>query len=120
MEQIMTIERHGTTRRYSDVVAFGNTVHLVEVAQTLDGDITTQTREVLASVEQTLIRAGSDKSRLLQVTIYLADISEIAAMNAVWDDWVPEGTAPARACVEAKLANPGYRIEVVVLAARQA
>ena len=113
----MTIERHGTTRRYSDVVAYGNTVHLVEVAQSLDGDITAQTREVLASVERTLIRAGSDKSRLLQVTLYLADIADIAAMNAVWDDWVPAGTAPARACVEAKLANPGYRIEAVVVAA---
>ena len=114
----MTIERIGTTRRYSDAVAFGSTVYLVEVAQTLDADITTQTREVLASIEQTLLRAGSDKSRLLQVTIYLADIGEIDAMNAVWDDWVPPGTAPARACVEAKLANPGYRIEIVVQAAR--
>ena len=115
----MTIERRGTTRRYSDSVAFGDTVHLVEVAQTLDGDISAQTREVLASVEQTLLSAGSDKSRLLQVTIYLADIADIGAMNAVWDDWVPEGSAPARACVQARLANPGYRIEVVVLAARQ-
>ena len=114
----MTIERHGTTRRYSDAVAFGSTVYLVEVAQTLDADITTQTREVLASIERTLTRAGSDKSRLLQATIYLADIAEIDAMNAVWDDWVPPGTAPARACVEAKLANPGYRIEIVVQAAR--
>lgn len=114
----MNIERHGTTRRYSDAVAYGDTVHLVEVAQSLNADITTQTREVLASIEQTLIRAGSDKSRLLQVTIYLADIGEIDAMNAVWDDWVPEGTAPARACVEARLANPGYRIEAVVVAGR--
>ena len=114
----MTIERHGTTRRYSDAVAFGSTVYLVEVAQTLDADITTQTREVLASIERTLASAGSDKSRLLQVTIYLADLAEIDAMNAVWDDWVPPGTAPARACVEAKLANPGYRIEIVVQAAR--
>ena len=65
-----------------------------------------------------MISAGSDKSRLLQVTIYLADISEIDAMNALWDDWVPAGCAPVRACVQAKLANPGYRIEVVVVAAR--
>ena len=114
----MTIERQGTTRRYSDAVAFGATVYLVEVAQSLDADIATQTREVLASVEQTLLRSGSDKTRLLQVTIYLADIADIDAMNAIWDDWVPAGSAPARACVEAKLANPGYRIEVVVQAAR--
>jgi enamine deaminase RidA (YjgF/YER057c/UK114 family) len=114
----MNIERHGTTPRYSDVVAYGHAVHLVEVAQTLDADITRQTREVLASIERLLILAGSDKSRLLQVTIYLADIADIGAMNAVWDDWVPAGSAPARACIEARLAKPGYRIEVVVIAAR--
>lgn len=113
----MTIERIGTTRRYSDAVAFGGTVYVVEVAQSLGADIATQTREVLASIERTLTRAGSDKSRLLQATIYLADIAEIDAMNAIWDDWVPNGCAPVRACVEAKLANPGYRIEAVVLAA---
>ena len=114
----MNIERHGTTRRYSDVVTHGSTVYLVEVPETLTADIATQTREVLASIERTLTRAGSDKSRLLQATIYLADIAEIDAMNAIWDDWVPDGCAPVRACVEAKLANPGYRIEAVVLAAR--
>ena len=114
----MSIERHGTTRRYSDVVAHGNTVYLVEVPLTLDGDIATQTREVLLSVEDLLARAGSDKSRLLQVTIYLADMADYAAMNAVWDEWVPEGTAPVRACIQARLANPAMRIEVVVTAAR--
>ena len=114
----MTIERIGTTRRYSDAVAFGGIVYAVEVAQSLGADIAAQTREVLASIERTLTRAGSDKSRLLQATIYLADIAEIDAMNAIWDDWVPDGCAPVRACVEAKLANPGYRIEAVVLAAR--
>ena len=114
----MNIERHGTTRRYSDVVTHGNTVYLVEVAQSLDADITTQTREVLASIEALLLKAGSDKTRLLQVTLYLPDMADYAAMNAVWDDWVPEGTAPARACIQAGLAKPGYRIEAVVIAAR--
>jgi enamine deaminase RidA (YjgF/YER057c/UK114 family) len=117
-ESSKRIERFGTTRRYADAVAHGDTVYLVEVAQTLDADITTQTREVLASVERSLKLAGSDKSRLLQATIYLADISEIGAMNAIWDDWVPEGCAPVRACVEARLAHPGYRVEIVVVAAR--
>ena len=115
----MNIERHGTTRRYSDVVTHGNTVYLVEVAQSLDADITTQTREVLASIEALLLKAGSDKTRLLQVTLYLPDMADYAAMNAVWDDWVPEGTAPARACIQAGLAKPGYRIEAVVIAARR-
>ena len=114
----MNIERHGTTRRYSDVVTHGNTVYLVEVAQSLDADITTQTREVLASIEALLLKAGSDKTRLLQVTLYLPDMADYAAMNEVWDDWVPDGTAPARACIQAGLAKPGYRIEAVVIAAR--
>lgn len=114
----MPIERFGTTRRYSDIVVHNQTVYLVEVPQTLDADITTQTREVLASVEQLLTRAGSDKSRLLQVTLYLRDMADYAAMNAVWDDWVPENTAPSRACIQAGLANSGWRIEAVVTAAR--
>lgn len=114
----MNIERHGTTRRYSDTVVHGGTVYLVEVPQTLSADITGQTREMLDSVETLLEQAGSDKSRLLQATIYLRDMADYAAMNAVWDDWVPEGTAPVRACVEARLANPDMRVEIVIVAAR--
>ena len=114
----MSIERTGTTRRYSDVVIHHDTVYLVEIPQTLTADITTQTREVLASIEKLLLQAGSDKTRLLQVTLYLPDMDDYEAMNAVWDDWVPEGTAPVRACVSARLANPGFRLEAVVVAAR--
>ena len=112
------IERFGTTRRYSDVVAHGNTIYLVEVPESLAADVATQTREVLASIDRLLTKAGSSKSRLLLVTIYLSDMREYAAMNEVWDAWIPEGTAPVRACVEARLANPGYRVEMVVTAAR--
>ena len=71
----------------------------------------------LPKAEATLRRAGSDPTRLLQVTLYLADMDDYDAMNAVWDNWVPEGTAPARACVQACLANPEMRVEVVVIAA---
>lgn len=116
----MNIERHGTTRRYSDIVIHGETVYLVEIPQTLSADITTQTQEVLASIELSLKSVGSDKSRLLQVTLYLPEMADYDAMNAVWDAWVPQGTAPVRACIAARLANPGYRIEAVVVAARQA
>jgi len=112
------IERHGTTRRYSDVVAHGATVYLVEVPQTLSADIAVQTREVLGGVEKLLAQAGSDKTRLLQTTIYLRDMADYAAMNAVWDAWVPEGTAPVRACIQARLADPDMRVEMVVVAAR--
>ena len=113
----MSIERHGTTRRYSDVVTHGNTIYLVEVPDTLLADITVQVREVLAAVDKRLLQAGSSKSRLLMTTIYLRDMADYDGMNAVWDDWVPEGTAPARACVQARLANPEMRVEVVVIAA---
>ena len=114
----MDIERHGTTRRYSDIVAHNDTLYLVEVPLTAGADIATQTREVLACLEASLIKAGSSKARLLHVTLYLPDMTDYDAMNAVWDAWVPEGTAPSRACIQAGLANPGWRIEAVVTAAR--
>lgn len=114
----MSIERTGTTRRYSDIVIHDKTVYLVEVPQDLTADITGQTREVLGHIERLLIEAGSNASRMLQVTLYLSDMADYDDMNAVWDAWVPEGAAPVRACVGVRLANPGYRIEAVVIAAR--
>lgn len=114
----MNIERYGTTQRFSDVVVHGDTVYLVEVPSNLDADITAQTENLLASVDRLLAQAGSDKSRLLQATLYLQDMADYAAMNAVWDAWVPAGTAPVRACIEARLADPRYRVEIVLTAAR--
>lgn len=113
----MSIKRYGTTRRYSDCVVHGRTVYLVEVPTRLDTDITGQTESLLASVERLLIDAGSDKGHLLMVTIYLADMADYDAMNAVWDAWIPEGQAPTRACLEAKLAHPEFKVEMVVTAA---
>ncbi len=114
----MSIQRYGTTRRFSDVVAHHDTVYLVEVPQDLTADAGQQMQEVVSSIDRLLAQAGSDKSRLLMVTIYLANMEDYDAMNAVWDAWVPEGCAPVRACVEARLANPGYRLELAVIAAR--
>lgn len=113
----MQIQRHGSTCRYSDSVVHNGTVYLVEVPSNLDADITGQTENLLASIERLLAQAGSDKSRLLMATIYLADMADYSAMNAVWDAWLPEGSAPARACVQARLANPGFRVEIVLTAA---
>ncbi|MBU1365387.1 MAG: RidA family protein [Gammaproteobacteria bacterium] len=113
----MSIQRHGTTRRYSDSVVHGGTVYLVEVPANLEADAAAQTANLLASVESLLAQAGSDKSRLLLATIYLADMADYDAMNAVWDAWIPEGHAPTRACLQAKLANPKYRVEMVLTAA---
>ena len=112
----MQIQRYGTTRRYSDSVVHNGTIYLVEVPSNLDADITGQTENLLAGIDRLLAQAGSDKSRLLMVTIYLADMTDYAAMNAVWDAWLPEGDAPARACVQARLANPEFRVEMVLTA----
>ena len=82
--------------------------------------LTEQTEEVLALLEETLVDAGSGKDRILSVQIFLTDISKIGEMNAVWDQWVAKGHAPARATVEAKLASPDYGIESTAVAAKRA
>jgi enamine deaminase RidA (YjgF/YER057c/UK114 family) len=113
----MSVRRIGTGPRWSDIVVHDRTLYVVEVPASLDGDITVQTREVLASLEDSLQQAGSDKGRLLMVTIFLDDIRDLDAFNAVWDAWVPRGTAPVRACVEARLGKHGYKVELQVVAA---
>lgn len=113
----MNIQRHGTTRRFSDSVVHNGTVYLVEVPADAGADITAQMLSLLAGVDRLLAEAGSDRSRLLMATIYLADMADYDAMNAVWDVWLPEGCAPTRACVQARLANPGWRVEIALTAA---
>ncbi|HEX6735679.1 MAG TPA: RidA family protein [Azonexus sp.] len=113
----MSIVRHGVTRRYADSVVHGGTVYLVEVPPDLEAGIAAQTEGLLASLDRLLAQAGSDRSHLLMVTIYLADMADYAAMNAVWDAWLPAGCAPARACVEARLADPRMRVEMALTAA---
>ncbi|HLO63006.1 MAG TPA: RidA family protein [Azonexus sp.] len=113
----MQIQRHGTTRRYSDSVVHNGTVYLVEVPAMTDGDIVAQTESLLSGVDRLLAQAGSNKGKLLMVTVYLADMADYDGMNAVWDAWLPEGCAPTRACVQARLANPGWRVEMAVTAA---
>lgn len=87
-----------------------------EVANNADGDITEQTMDVLSKIDALLAEAGTDKTKLLSAYIWLPDIGDFAAMNAVWDTWLPEGGAPVRACVEAKLANPKLKVEIQVTA----
>jgi enamine deaminase RidA (YjgF/YER057c/UK114 family) len=101
------------------MVVHGSTIYLAgQVADDLNGDIATQARQVLARVDRLLAEAGSDKSRILSATIYLPDMADFAAMNAVWEAWVVPGQPPARATVQAKLAAAGYRIEIQVIAAQ--
>ena len=116
----MSIERIGVAARYSDAVIHGNTVYLSgHVPEASKGqDITAQTRDVLAQIDETLRDCGTDKTKILSATIYLTDMKNFAGMNAVWDQWVAAGHTPARATVEAKLASPDYGIEIVMIAAR--
>ena len=90
-----------------------------QVPVTPDADIETQTREVLAEIDELLAKCGSDKTRILRAQIYLADIADIGAMNEVWDAWVAPGHAPPRATVQAALADAAWKIEVVATAAQR-
>jgi enamine deaminase RidA (YjgF/YER057c/UK114 family) len=113
------IQRIGMAARYSEAAVFNGVVYLAGmVPERGDTDITGQTEDVFQQVQQRLLEAGSDKSRILRAQIYLTDIRDITAMNAVWDAWVVPGTAPPRATVQAALANPAWRIEIVVTAAQ--
>jgi enamine deaminase RidA (YjgF/YER057c/UK114 family) len=114
----MTIQRIGTTARYSDIVIHNGSAYIVEVPASAEADAGTQTAEVLASFDTLLARAGSNRERILSATIYLTDMADYDAMNAAWDAWVPNGHAPSRACVQvAGLARAGWRVEIALIAA---
>lgn len=116
----MSIERKEVGPRMSQIVVHDDIIYLAGiVAHSNKGkSVTEQTKEVLSTIEKYLARAGSDKSKLLRANIWITDMSKFAEMNAVWDAWVAPGQAPARACVEAKLASPDYAVEIMVVAAK--
>ncbi|MCP5174930.1 MAG: RidA family protein [Moraxellaceae bacterium] len=112
------IERLQVARRYSEAAIFNGVVYLAgQVPNDVTQDIAGQTAQVLAMIDDLLGQAGSSKNHLLSVTIYLQDMSDYAGMNSVWDSWLNEGFAPPRACVQAALANPLWKVEMVVVAA---
>lgn len=112
------IQRFDVGPRLSEMVIHQGTVYLAgQVPDTEGADIATQTAEVLASIDELLARAGSDRTKVLRAQIFLADLDDFPGMNAVWETWVPPGHAPARATVQARLARPGWRVEIVVTAA---
>ncbi|MBM3609829.1 MAG: RidA family protein [Alphaproteobacteria bacterium] len=116
----MSIERIQPGPRMSKAVVHGNTVYLAgQVADKSKGaSVSEQTREILSIIDDLLKQAGTDKTKMLSVNIWLSDISTFAEMNSVWDVWVPAGNTPARATVEARLAAPDYKVEIGVIAAR--
>jgi enamine deaminase RidA (YjgF/YER057c/UK114 family) len=113
----MTIRRIEPGTRMSGAVVHGDTVYLAGQVGTAGDDVTAQTVTALAEVDRLLALAGTDKSKILNTTIWLADIADFAKMNAVWDAWVDPANPPARATGEAKLATPDYLVEVIVIAA---
>jgi len=113
----MSIKRLNVGKRLSEIVVHGNTVYLAgEVPDDATLDITGQTQQVLGKIDKLLAQVGSDKSKLLSAQIFLPDMKDFAAMNAVWEKWVVAGQTPARATVEAKLANPAYKVEIMCVA----
>lgn len=116
----MSIERLEVGQRMSRIVKHNGTIYLCgQVAADAEKDITEQTQTMLDKVEGLLEQAGSDKEHMLSATIYVRDMKDFAAMNAVWDAWVPQGHAPARACVEARMARPELLVEISVIAAEK-
>ena len=114
----MSIQRQEKKQRMSRIVIYNDTVYLCgQVCKDATKDITKQTETMLEKVDSLLLQAGSDREHMLSATVYLRDMKDFAAMNEVWDAWVPEGHAPARACVEARMARAELLVEISVIAA---
>ena len=115
----MTITRHEQTAILSQAVQSGDTVYLAGVvAKNIDQDVKGQTKQILDDIDRLLAKCVSNKSKVLSATIWVTDIRNRAPMNEVWTAWVDAKNLPARACVEAKLADPKALVEIMVIAAR--
>ena len=114
------IDRQETSARMSKSVTCGDVIYLCgQVADNAEETIGPQTENMLAKVDALLVQAGSDREHLLSATLYIRDMKDFGGMNEVWDKWVPKGCAPARACVEARLARPDLLVEISVIAAKK-
>jgi enamine deaminase RidA (YjgF/YER057c/UK114 family) len=117
IEMATEIKRLEAGPRMSQAVVHNGTVYLAGQVGNPADDVTAQTKSVLASIDRLLAEAGTDKSRLLSATIWLADMADFPKLNAVWEGWVIPGSTPARATGQVQLADPTYRVEVIVTAA---
>ncbi len=116
----MCIERIETKQRMSRIVKHNGTVYLCgQVCADATKGIQEQTQTMLDKVDALLIQAGSDRQQILSATIYIKDMKYFAEMNEIWDQWVPEGYAPARACVTASMAREALLVEISVIAAEK-
>lgn len=113
----MSIKRILPEKRWSDAVIHNNTVYYTAVPDNLDADATEQTANTLAAIDKLLADVGSDKTKILDVTIFLADKADFQAMNKAWDAWVADGHAPVRCTVEARLMKAEYKVEMKIIAA---
>lgn len=112
------VQRFDTGARLSEMVVHNGTAYLAgQVAADGSQDMRGQTQQVLAAIDALLARAGSDKGKILMAQIFVTDLAEFPAMNEVWEAWLPKGAAPSRATVQAKLARPEWKVEIVVTAA---
>jgi enamine deaminase RidA (YjgF/YER057c/UK114 family) len=115
----MSITRHDQSAILSQAVQYGDTVYLAGVvAKNLSQDVKGQTQEILKEIDRLLAKCGSNKSKVLSATIWVTDIRNRAPMNEVWTAWVDKANMPARACVEAKLADPNALVEIMVIAGK--
>ncbi len=113
------IIRIGTSARLSSIVIHDKTIYLCgQVADNTEEGVGPQTENILHKIDALLAQADSSREQILSATIYLRDIKDFAAMNAVWDSWFPKGHAPARACVEARLARPELLVEITIIAGK--
>ncbi|MEM5503006.1 RidA family protein [Ahrensia kielensis] len=113
----MSITRTEIGSRMSQTVTHGDTIYLA--GQVGEGaDITAQTKDMLANVDRLLESVGSSKSHILSATIWMANMGDVAGMNAVWDAWVDPKNTPARACIESRLVTSDYIVEVMIIAAK--
>lgn len=113
----MTIRRIDVGPRMSQIVIHNDTVYLAGQVGEPGESVASQTKSVLAQIDELLAKAGTDKSKILQAIIWLADMNDFAEMNKVWDAWVDPQNTPARATGEAKLAAPEYKVEIIITAA---
>lgn len=114
----MSIQRLETKQRMSRIVIHNDTIYLCgQVCKDSTEGIAAQTETMLEKVDELLLQAGSGREQMLSATIYVRDMKDFAAMNEIWDAWVPEGHAPARACVEARMARAELLVEISVVAA---